>query len=251
VRFSFILSIVVALGTVITIHELGHFILCKVYHVETPLFSLGFGPRIIEKKIGKTTFVIAALPLGGYVQIAGMEGNKDFPGSFAAKPFYQKTLILLGGICFNFLAAYLLFFFLLFHTAWMQAPFTLMTFFHLLTKAWLIFIAAVKQTINNFIVTASSEITSPLRLISFITQNVHSTIEAFLTTLAFMNISIGLFNLLPLPILDGGRFLLIGIETLRGRSFDPITVAYFINTSFFILILTIVLMSIRDISRMR
>ena len=102
------------IGFLIGFHELGHFLFAKIFQVDTPVFSIGFGPRILTKKIGNTEFSLSAIPLGGYVQMAGMgEGAEEQAGtrssfSFAAKPFYQKLLIMSGGILFNLLFAYLM-----------------------------------------------------------------------------------------------------------------------------------------------
>ena len=59
------------IGFLITIHEFGHFIFCKLFDVSVPSFSIGFGPALWQKKIGETTFSLSAIPLGGYVEMAG------------------------------------------------------------------------------------------------------------------------------------------------------------------------------------
>jgi regulator of sigma E protease len=111
------LSIIGILGMcfLIGFHELGHFLFCKLFSIRTPSFSIGFGPRLWSKKIGETEFAISAIPLGGYVEIAGAaevgqgeqkEAYTQDEYSFATKPFYQKLLVMLGGIIFNLLFAY-------------------------------------------------------------------------------------------------------------------------------------------------
>ena len=77
-----ILSLVlffVALGVLVTIHELGHFIAAKSFKVYCTDFSIGFGPKIvkIKRKKGETTYSIGVLPLGGYVSLAGEEVEDD------------------------------------------------------------------------------------------------------------------------------------------------------------------------------
>ena len=69
--FPLILSIV-GLSLLIVVHEFGHFFFCKLFGIHTPTFSIGFGPKIVEKKIGSTNFRISRYPLGGYVDIAGL-----------------------------------------------------------------------------------------------------------------------------------------------------------------------------------
>ncbi len=108
----------IGFGVLIAVHELGHFFFCKLFNIHTPTFSIGFGPELYKCKIGKTDFRIAAIPLGGYVEISGLaevgqgeqEHAKDTSeSSFTDKPFWQKACVLLGGILFNILFAYFAF----------------------------------------------------------------------------------------------------------------------------------------------
>ena len=109
---------VIGFGALILIHELGHFFFCKLFGIHTPTFSIGFGPELLRKKIGDTNFRLALIPLGGYVEIAGQaevgQGEQEFANlrgehSFEDKPFWQKLLVMSGGIIFNFIFAYLVF----------------------------------------------------------------------------------------------------------------------------------------------
>ncbi len=107
---------ILGIGFLIGFHEMGHFLFCKLFRISTPSFSIGFGPKLISRKIGETEFAISAIPLGGYVEIAGSaevgqgeqkEANRSDEFSFAHKPYYQKLLVMLGGILFNLLFAYM------------------------------------------------------------------------------------------------------------------------------------------------
>jgi len=106
---------IIGLSFLIGLHELGHFLFCKLFRVHTPSFSIGFGPHLISKKIGDTEFSLSAIPIGGYVEIAGIaevgqgkqkEAHRYDKYSFATKPYYQKLLIMSGGIIFNVLFTY-------------------------------------------------------------------------------------------------------------------------------------------------
>lgn len=106
------------IGFLIGFHELGHFLFCKLFKIRTPSFSIGFGPRIFQKKIGETMFALSAIPLGGYVEIAGAaeigqgdqkEANRTDQYSFAKKPYWKKLLVMSGGILFNLIFAYFAF----------------------------------------------------------------------------------------------------------------------------------------------
>jgi len=109
---------ILGFGLLVAVHEFGHFLFCKLFSIHTPTFSIGFGPEIYSRKIGQTNFRIAAIPLGGYVEIAGLaeigQGEQaaaqdTSEHSFANKPYWQKACVLLGGISCNILFAYLAF----------------------------------------------------------------------------------------------------------------------------------------------
>lgn len=115
-QLIFLILGLVGIGLLITVHELGHFLFCKLFSVRTPTFSIGFGPKLFSKKIGDTEFALSAIPLGGYVEIAGSaemgqgeqkDAHSTDKHSFANKPWYQKVIIMLGGISFNLIFAYL------------------------------------------------------------------------------------------------------------------------------------------------
>jgi regulator of sigma E protease len=102
----------------IAFHELGHYLFCKLFKIRTPSFSIGFGPYLFSKKIKDTVFALSAIPFGGYVEIAGLQevgqGTQQDAlardnNSFFYKPYYQKILVLLGGILFNIIFAYTVF----------------------------------------------------------------------------------------------------------------------------------------------
>jgi regulator of sigma E protease len=113
-----LLYAVIGFGALIAIHECGHFLFCKLFGIHTPTFSIGFGPELYRKQIGKTNFRLAAIPLGGYVEIAGLaevgQGEQEHAHitgeeSFDSKPWWQKFFVLSGGILCNLLFAYIVF----------------------------------------------------------------------------------------------------------------------------------------------
>ncbi len=114
-KFLPLIFSIIGFGLLIVVHEMGHFLFCKAFGIHTPTFSIGFGPKLIEKKIGDTNLRIAQIPLGGYVEIAGLaevgQGDQEHAkaegySSFSGKPFWQKFLVLMGGIIFNIMFAY-------------------------------------------------------------------------------------------------------------------------------------------------
>ncbi len=110
-----IIAGIFGIGFLIGFHELGHFLAAKAFGVRTPSFSIGFGPRIFSKKIGETQFTLSAIPMGGYVEMAGSQevgqgeqadAHAIDQGSLAVKPYWQKMVIMIAGIVFNLLFAY-------------------------------------------------------------------------------------------------------------------------------------------------
>jgi regulator of sigma E protease len=81
-----ILATIVVLGVLIFVHELGHFVTAKMVDIEVPRFSIGIGPKVWGFRRGETEYVISALPLGGYVKMAGMEEMEQIEGGPAERP---------------------------------------------------------------------------------------------------------------------------------------------------------------------
>lgn len=112
-----ILSAILLFGFVIFVHELGHFIFAKMSGVRVLKFSLGFGPKVIGKRIGETEYLISALPLGGYVKMHGEDPDDDTEGSDAGRAFKEQPIIkrmgiVFAGPLFNLLTAVVIFFFI-------------------------------------------------------------------------------------------------------------------------------------------
>jgi len=110
-----ILSFIIVLGVLIFFHEFGHFLVARLFGVGVEKFSLGFGPRLIGKKIGITDYRISAIPLGGYVKMVGEEPDaeinpEEIPLSFTHKHVVKRMLIVAAGPAFNIFLAILIFF---------------------------------------------------------------------------------------------------------------------------------------------
>ncbi len=109
-----ILSTIIVLGILVFVHELGHFLLAKRLGVGVLTFSLGFGPKLIGRKVGETQYQISAFPLGGFVKLIGENPEEevkeeDRARSFSAQPIWKRALIVSAGPFFNFLLAAALF----------------------------------------------------------------------------------------------------------------------------------------------
>jgi len=354
---SLIIAGIIGLGLIITFHEFGHFIFAKLFGVHTPSFSIGFGPRIIQKKIGNTVFAISAIPLGGYVEIAGTADPEHMIAesapshsnpecspeqSFTSKPYWQKTFIILGGIIFNFIFAYLAMALLMYQGSpcagsWCndQAPMIsslipqsaghvaglspkdLITKINdknissikdlsdqlaLLKEAtalitvtrgqeelefpvifkeldghivanlgvfwtikpvslWLALsqgaeatLSMTKQTFHALgsIITErkTDSLGGPIMMIAQVSKCAGMGIKIFLFILAFLSINIAILNILPLPIFDGGQWLLSTIETIIDRKFSERTLQQINYYSWLFIVILTLYLTYKDILRL-
>jgi regulator of sigma E protease len=109
-----IVSVIVLLGVLIFVHELGHFLVAKLSGVGVLKFSLGFGPKIIGKTVGETEYLVSAVPLGGYVKLLGESEEdeiepEDEKRSFQRQPVSKRMAIVFAGPLFNFVFAIVVF----------------------------------------------------------------------------------------------------------------------------------------------
>src|SRR5262245_23554169 len=105
---SNIVAALLVLGAIIVIHELGHFVVAKLFKIKVETFSVGFGPRLFGFRKGDTDYRISAFPLGGYVKMAGetpMDEVKGFDYEFLSKPKWQRFLVAAAGPAMNVILA--------------------------------------------------------------------------------------------------------------------------------------------------
>ncbi len=119
------LYFILLIGVLIFVHELGHFLFAKLFKVKVLKFVLGFGPRALGFRRGETEYVIAWLPLGGYVKMFGDDPNdeirvEDQSRSFNHKPLWQRYIIVFAGPAFNLIFPTVIYFF--FYAAQAELP---------------------------------------------------------------------------------------------------------------------------------
>lgn len=113
-----IIYFVLILGTIVLVHEFGHFFFAKLFGIYVYEFSIGMGPKVFSKKgkKGETTYSIRAIPVGGFVQLAGegMEEDEKLPKDrlLQSKPIWQRFLVMFFGAGNNFILAIIVLFFL-------------------------------------------------------------------------------------------------------------------------------------------
>jgi regulator of sigma E protease len=102
------MTVVVAiLGLIllVIIHELGHMLTAKALGVRVPEFGVGFGPPLLKKKVGGTTYSLRPILVGGFAKMAGMSDEARGPDTFPAKAPWRRALIILAGPFANAVAA--------------------------------------------------------------------------------------------------------------------------------------------------
>ena len=92
-----VLKIAFLLGFLIFIHELGHFIVAKLFKVKVKQFAIGFGPTIWKKQGKETSYELKLIPMGGFVNMLGEETPVEDENAYNKKTKWQRALILLAG----------------------------------------------------------------------------------------------------------------------------------------------------------
>lgn len=224
---------------VILVHEFGHFIFCKIFGVGTPVFSIGFGPALASMKLGTTTFQLALLPLGGYVEIS--------PTDLAALPYAPTILIMLAGILFNLLFTYGIFLYL----STKYSPNEACIAMNGGWRCWFGIPTRIQTVLRTFLKEeGQTGLIGPIGIIRMIGHSAKLGFDFYLFILALISINIAFFNLLPIPFFDGGKIVFYTIQKLAGPiSTGAINYMYLL---FFVLLLVITIyVSIRDIFGIR
>ncbi|HJQ10540.1 MAG TPA: M50 family metallopeptidase [Gemmatimonadaceae bacterium] len=370
---------IIVFGLVVFVHELGHFLAAKLVGVYAPRFSIGFGPALLKKRVGETEYILAALPLGGYVRMASREdeatafleggaensathanpkdgwdpdamipfGPKPIPEArwFESKPLIARLFIMLAGVTMNALLAYFIYAGLLLHSglptpvpiaaivtsgkpaanAGIQAGdsiatlngrplerwetlldtigasagraldlgivrkgqpvqirvtpvgesvpdprtgvkrtlgrigmvasegFTPISFGQAFTEAWTLTVdngskifAALGALVHGVGV---SDLGGPIAIAQVSVQAARGGIETLLLLVALISINVAVFNLLPIPILDGGQIVLNVAETIKGSAFSTQTRERILKGGLLIIGLLFVTVMFNDISR--
>ncbi|HEU4749074.1 MAG TPA: M50 family metallopeptidase [Gemmatimonadaceae bacterium] len=373
---------IIVFGLVIFVHELGHFIAAKLVGVYAPRFSIGFGPSLFKKRWGETEYVIAALPLGGYVRMASREdeatafmeggsensavapgdakkdgfdpeamipfGPRPIPESrwFESKSLSERLFIMLAGVTMNAVLAYVIYAGLIMRSgiptpmpvaamvtpgkpaalAGIQAGDSIATLNGERLENWEVLLdrigasAGVPLTLGivragrptEIVVTPAAEVApdprtgikrrvgrigmvakegfipvalpralgeawnitldkgtaifetlgalfsrgvgvselgGPIAIAQVSVQAARGGIENLLALIALISINVAVFNLLPIPILDGGQIVLNVAESIKGSAFSMKTRERILKGGLVIIAALFVTVMFNDISR--
>ncbi len=313
--FNFIMFILL-LMVIVVVHEFGHLITAKHFNVYCSEFSIGMGPALYQNKNNETVFSIRALPLGGYVQMAGEEGTDTtgipYERTIKGIKTWQQVVVMAAGAFMNVVLAWVIFVGIVMARGSVAGPalpvlsgiienspaekvglqagdeivkvtlndgtsFIPETFDDILARTQqnpqdrIILTISRAGQIKDYMITpelqrdgttyligiqASSSVieiqwyeafkygtlamgnsmmqiisalgnlvrgvgledmSGPVGIFQATSQITQSGATAFLTWLGLLSLNIGIFNLLPLPILDGGRIVIVLLEKLIGK----------------------------------
>lgn len=349
----------ISLISLITLHEIGHFLLAKKFGVKVEEFGIGYPPRIIAKKIGETTYSLNFLPFGAFVSMKGETKESSDPRSFSKQSVGKRFLIALGGVLSFWIIAAIIFsivfsvgapvaiedeetfeflnpkvnimavakdspaeiaglkvgdiikgfevggtrfdvtkikevkeitdenkgreFILiiergkevfqisliprvlppanegpmgvaLIRTAIQKYPWYLTPFKGIKAtgEITLFVIQAYIQAVENLFIgqPLGIEMVGPVGVLQILAQSQELGIIYFLNLLALISIQLAIFNLLPIPAVDGGRIMFLAIEAVRKKPVSQKTQQKMIVFSFLALLLIMVWVTIKDVSKL-
>ncbi len=96
------------LFAVIIIHEFGHFLLAKLNGVRVNEFAVGFGPKLVSKKIGETLYSWRLVPFGGFCAMEGEDEDSVDPRAFGNRPAWRRLLVVVAGAVFNLILGFVI-----------------------------------------------------------------------------------------------------------------------------------------------
>ena len=211
------LAVVVVVGLVIAIHEYGHLLAAKLSGIPIKRFSVGFGPKLVGFTRGQTSYWLSLIPLGGYV-LPSLDESE-----FRRLPLHKGILFALGGPVANIAAAYLGL------IALGRLQLGLSAFDTLLfatTRLWSTLQGVAHAILMLF--AGMGEISGIVGIIAIGGSQFGSTLAGLLAFSVAININLAIFNLLPLPPLDGGRIAFAILEKVYRPFFRlqaPLTLA--------------------------
>jgi regulator of sigma E protease len=369
-------------GLVVFVHELGHFLAAKTVGVYTPRFSIGFGKALLRKRIGETEYVLAALPIGGYVRMASKDdeatafieggsenaatqvatkgepsdpnamipfGPKPIPPDrwLESKPLWARLFILLSGVTMNVILALVVTILMLLRygmpyvstntdtvvadrpaaLAGLRAGDSLVAIDGVPLQSWDSLVTKISASANREIVfdvrrsgeslripvtplqdtatnlktgklenvgrigilpsprsrpvafgeaitkgwsvtwgmagsviealrglatrkVAPSELGGPIMIATASVQAARSGLENLMVLISLISVNLAVFNLLPIPILDGGQIMVQVLEAIKGKAFSVRTREYILRAGLAAVLLLFALVTYNDLRRL-
>ena len=202
-----IIKIAFLLGFLIFIHELGHFLVAKLFKVKIKQFAIGFGPTIWKKQGKETAYELKLIPMGGFVNMLGEEEPVEDERAYNKKSIPQKIAILLAGGTVNII------FGLLVCIIIASSILGLKNGIRFTGE----FLGATFQGIGELFTgrIKADQLVGVVGISDMVVET--NGLRDFLYLMAVISVSLGITNLLPFPPLDGGKIFLLLIEAIRKK----------------------------------
>ncbi len=259
--FYFIVTLI-SISFILIIHELGHFLTSLFFKVKVEEFGLGYPPRFLGFKRNGIIYSLNIIPFGAITKIK--EGDKENPekDSFWGQNTLRKILILLAGSISNIFFAFLIFV-LLFNVGFPKEvlPFKIFgeetlkySFFLSIYKSIVFMGVVLKETIlgiyhsfaDLFLRGDIRNFVGPVGLVAVTNRAFKMGIKEGLYLVGLISYVLGIFNLLPIPALDGGRICFILIEKIRKKPISQNAENLINNIAFVLLMILLVMVTIKD-----
>jgi membrane-associated protease RseP (regulator of RpoE activity) len=209
-----ILVVILGFGLLIGLHELSHMLTAKAFGVKVLRFSFGFGPRLLGFLFKGTSYELRLLPLGGFVQFKGEDPSKNEKNGFFSIAWYKRALVALAGPVMNLFLGLAIVFTLLLVNQWPILAAVKRTG----EISWFVISKTLEWIAGLFTATSNvSDMSGPIMVTKIMVQSLKESVIQFFFMLSIVSLSLGLFNLFPVPGLDGGHVFLYTIEGIRGK----------------------------------
>ncbi len=248
------LIFLVVISVLVFVHELGHFLVARIFGVGVRSFALGFPPTLYSRKVGETVYKINAIPLGGYVSLVGETDDESEPGKWRSdqslenKVWWQKIMILSAGIVMNFILAIVLF-------CAISVYYNGLSGF---VSGYAMYTNIIGQTVAGlvaflgqvFVHADVSSVSGPVGIAQILGQASQSGFDQVVFLTAVLSVNLGLLNLIPFPALDGGQIVVVLIEKIIRRKLPPVVANVLTLAGFAALLLLSVIVSWHDIAKL-
>lgn len=202
-----IIKIAFLLGFLIFIHELGHFLVAKLFKVKIKQFAIGFGPTIWKKQGKETSYELKLIPMGGFVNMLGEEEPVEDERAYNKKSIPQKIAILIAGGTVNIIFGLLV---------CIIIASSILGFKNGI-KFTGEFLGATFQGIGELFTgrIKADQLVGVVGISDMVVET--NGLRDFIYLMAVISVSLGITNLLPFPPLDGGKIFLLLIEAIRKK----------------------------------